>query len=353
MDRVAGHLAQDGIMPGMRVSDLGEIRLVERIAGLVAERQLSRRVGSEGRSLDLLVGIGDDAAAWQTQDTTQVLTADALVEGVHFRRDMASWEEVGWKALAVNLSDVAAMGASPGLATVTLGLPLDLEVAAVDDLYRGILDCSVQHGGVVVGGDVVRSPVLFIALSLTGTAERLLTRSSARPGHAVAVTGTLGGSAAGLEVLRQGLCPGRGRDALALRSAHLRPQPRLQEGQLLAKRGVPCAMDISDGLVADLGRVCRVSGVGAVVESASLPIHPAAKRLYPQQSLALALGGGEDYELLFAAPPDVVEDLLGALPSGGAVVGRIVDDVSGQVVVLDDHGRPLDAASYGWDHLCP
>ena len=349
---MAGHLAQDGIMPGMRVSDLGEIRLVERIAGLVAERQLSRRVGSEGRSLDLLVGIGDDAAAWQTQDTTQVLTADALVEGVHFRRDMASWEEVGWKALAVNLSDVAAMGASPGLATVMLGLPLDLEVAAVDGLYRGMLDCSARHGGAVVGGDVVRSPVLFIALSLTGTAERLLTRSSARPGHAVAVTGTLGGSAAGLEVLRQGLCPGEG-DALALRSAHLRPQPRLQEGQLLAKRGVPCAMDISDGLVADLGRVCRVSGVGAVVESASLPIHPAAKRLYPQQSLALALGGGEDYELLFAGPPELVEDVLSALSSGGAVVGRIVEDASSQVVVLDEHSRPLDAASYGWDHLRP
>ena len=352
MDRVAGHLAQDGIMPGMRVSDLGEIRLVERIAGLVAERQLSRRVGSEGRSLDLLVGIGDDAAAWQTQDTTQVLTADALVEGVHFRRDMASWEEVGWKALAVNLSDVAAMGASPGLATVTLGLPLDLEVAAVDDLYRGILDCSVQHGGVVAGGDVVRSPVVFIAVSLTGTADRLLTRSSARPGHAVAVTGTLGGSAAGLEALQQEVCLEEG-DALALRSLHLRPQPRLREGRLLAKRGVPCAMDISDGLVVDLGRVCSASGVGAVVEAASLPIHPVAKQVYPQQSLALALGGGEDYELLFAGPPKLVEDVLSALSSGGAVVGRIVEDASSQVVVLDEHSRPLDAASYGWDHLRP
>ena len=336
----------------MRVSDLGEFGLVDRIANLVAERQCAPRVGSESRLLELLVGIGDDAAAWRIQGTTQVLTADAVVEGVHFRRDMASWEEVGWKALAVNLSDVAAMGASAGFATVTLGLPPDLEVAAVDGLYRGILDCSGQHGGAVVGGDIVRSPVVFVAVSLTGTAEHLLTRSSARPGHAVAVTGTLGGSAAGLEALQQGLCLEEG-DALALRSVHLRPQPRLQEGQLLAKRGVPCAMDISDGLVADLRRVCRASGVGAVVEATSLPIHPAAKRVYPQRSLSLALGGGEDYELLFAGPPELVQDILSVLPSGGAVVGRIVEDDPGQVVVLDEHSCPLDVTSYGWDHLRP
>ncbi len=323
---------------------MGELELVERIAGLI---------DGASRPPDLLLGIGDDAAAWQTMaGTTQVLTSDALVEGVHFRRDMVSWEEVGWKALAVNLSDVAAMGASPGLATVTLGLPPDLEVSAVDALYHGILDCCAQHGGVVVGGDVVRSPVVFIAVSLTGAAERLLTRSSARPGHAVAVTGTLGGSAAGLEAFQQGLCLEEG-DALALRIAHLRPQPRLQEGQLLAKRGVPCAMDLSDGLVTDLGRVCRASGVGAVVEAASLPIHPVAKRVYPRRNLALALGGGEDYELLFAGPPELVEDALSALPSGGAVVGRIVEDMPGRIVVLDEHGRPLDATSYGWEHFRP
>ena len=336
----------------MKVSDLGELGLVERIAGLVSERRPAMDVGHQDRPADLLLGIGDDAAAWQVRGTTQVLTSDALVEGVHFRRDMASWEEVGWKALAVNLSDVAAMGASAGLATVTLGLPPDLELAAVDDLYRGILDCSVQHGGVVAGGDVVRSPVVFIAVSLTGTADRLLTRSSARPGHSVAVTGTLGGSAAGLQALQQGLCLEEG-NALALRFAHLRPQPRLREGWLLAERGVPCAMDISDGLVVDLGRVCRASGVGAVVQAGSLPIHPVAKRVYPEQSLALALGGGEDYELLFAGPPELVEDVLRALPSGGVVVGRIVEDASGQVAVLDEHSRPLDVTSYGWEHFRP
>ena len=329
---------------------MGELALVERIAGLVGEHPPAT---GAGRPPGLLLGIGDDAAAWQTAaGATQVLTSDALVEGVHFRRDMASWEEVGWKALAVNLSDVAAMGGSAGIATVTLGLPPDLQVSAVDALYRGILDCSARHGGVVVGGDVVRSPVLFIAVSLTGAAERLLTRSSARPGHAVAVTGALGGSAAGLEALQSRLCL-EGVDALALRSAHLRPHPRLPEGQLLAERGVPCAMDVSDGLVVDLGRVCRASGVGAVVEAASLPIHPVAKRVYPARSLALALGGGEDYELLFAGPPGLVEDTLGALPSGGAVVGRIVEDTPGRVVVLDERGRPLDATSYGWEHFRP
>ena len=339
-------------MPSMRISDLGEFGLVDRIAGLVAEREgAPSRTGASQRP-DVLVGIGDDAAAWQPRGATQVLTADALVEGVHFRRDLASWEEVGWKALAVNLSDVAAMGASPGLATITLGLPPDLEVAAIDGLYRGILDCSAQHGGAVVGGDVVRSPVVFIAVSLTGAAERLLTRSSARPGHVVAVTGALGGSAAGLEALQQGHGLDEG-DAVALLAAHLRPQPRLREGQLLARRGVPCAMDVSDGLAADLGRVCRASGVGAVVESSSVPIHPAASRVYPQRGLALALGGGEDYELLFAGPPGLVEGIVKELPSGGAVVGRIVDDPQRRVVVLDEDGAPLDATSYGWEHFRP
>ena len=336
----------------MKVSDLGENELVERIAALVAERRPALQPESASGPPDLLLGIGDDAAAWRAWGVTQVLTADALVEAVHFRRDTASWEEVGWKALAVNLSDVAAMGASPGLATVTLGLPPDLEVAAVDGLYRGILDCSVQHGGAVVGGDLVRSPVVFIAVSLTGIAERLLTRSSARPGHSIAVTGTLGGSSAGLEALQRGLCLPE-EDAAALRSAHLRPQPRLQEGQLLAERGVPCAMDVSDGLAADLGRVCRASGVGAVVEAASLPIHPAAARVFSQRSLAMALGGGEDYELLFAGPPALVEDVLTALPCGGAVVGRIVEDETHSVVVLDEQGRPLDVTSCGWEHFRP
>ena len=336
-------------MPGMKISDLGEFGIVDRIAALVAEREGAPRRAGEGQRPDVLVGIGDDAAAWQPRGTTQVLTADALVEGVHFRRDLASWEDVGWKALAVNLSDVAAMGAMPGLATISLGLPPDLDVAAVDGLYRGILDCSARHGGAVVGGDVVRSPVVFIAVSLTGAADRLLTRSSARPGYAVAVTGPLGGSAAGLEALRDGLSLDDA-DVLALRAAHLRPQPRLEAGQLLATRDVPCAMDVSDGLVADLGRVCRASGVGAVVEAASLPVHPAARRVYPQRSLAMALGGGEDYELLFAAPPELVEDVLRALP-GGAVVGRIVDDAPGRVVVLDETGRSLDVTSYGWEHF--
>ena len=112
-------------------------------------------------------------------------------------------------------------------------------------------------------------------------------------------------------------------------------------------------MDLSDGLVTDLGRLCRASGVGAVVEAASLPIHPVVKRVYPEQSLALALGGGEDYELLFAGPPGLVNEILNELPSGGAVVGRIADDAPGRVVVVDENNRPLDVASYGWEHFRP
>ena len=282
---------------------------------------------------------------------TELWTTDTLVDGVHFILEMASPEELGWKALAVNLSDIAAMGGEPLYVLVTLGLPDDTKVEWVDALYEGMLKCSGSYGGKIVGGDLVRSPAIFITVAVTGLARRApLIRSAARVDEQVAVTGALGASAAGLAALRRGIALGP-EVAPALRQAHLRPQPRIAEGQQLGGAGVRCAMDISDGLVADLGALCLASGVAARLRASQVPIHSAACQAFPEECLSMALGGGEEYELLFTAPATIMEGLMAELPHGAAVVGDIVEGPSGQVLVLGADGQEMDVKTRGWEHF--
>jgi thiamine-monophosphate kinase len=331
----------------MKVEELGEFGLIARLASRVAQR------APQGRGpTSLLLGIGDDAAAWATDGSVELCTTDTMVQGVHFTLEHAAWADVGWKALAVNLSDIAAMGGAPLYAVVTLGLPPDTPVEDVEALYDGMLECGAAHGGTIVGGDVVRSPVAFITVAMMGTTPGpLLTRSAARPGQQVAVTGALGASGAWLAALRQKthLDPGV---AATLRRAHLRPEPRIEAGQRLRLAGVRCAIDISDGLVADLRQVCRASGAAARLDAENIPIHPAARRSFPHQCLDLALSGGEEYELLFTAPPDTIHALQRQLPNGATVVGEILDGPAGQITVVGPDGE-LDLKSGGWDHFRP
>ena len=333
----------------MKVGELGEFGLIERLARRVAEQMPAGPQGDSGFAL--LLGIGDDAAAWRTGEGTELCTTDTMVQGVHFALETATWRDVGWKALAVNLSDVAAMGGAPLYAVVTLGLPEETEVASVDALYDGLLDCGSQYNTAIVGGDIVRSPVTFITIALTGmTSGPVLSRSAARPGDQIAVTGCLGGSGAGLVMFRRGLhlAPS---EAESLKEAHMRPRPRLTEGQVLLAGGVRSAMDISDGLVDDLRKLCQASGVAARLQAESLPIHPAVCHAFPQEALDLALGGGEEYELLFTAPREVLEGLVTRLPSGATVIGEVLAGSPGQVTVLDKEGQALDLATAGWDHF--
>ena len=330
----------------MKVSELGEVGLIQRLDRQVAERSPGGR-----EPFPLVLGIGDDTAAWRTEQGTELWTTDTLVDGVHFTLLTASPEELGWKALAVNLSDIAAMGGSPLYALVTLGLPGDTEVEWVDVLYQGLLECSGSCGGRIVGGDLVRSPVTFITVGVTGLARRQpLLRSAARVGEQVAVTGALGASGAGLAALHRGTTLGP-EVAQALRQAHLRPQPRIAEGQRLAAAGVRCAMDISDGLVADLSKLCLASGVAARLQAAQVPIHPAARQAFPEECLDMALGGGEEYELLFTAPAETMKGLMAQLPQGAAVVGDVVEGPPGQVTVLGADGQEMDVRTGGWDHF--
>jgi len=330
-------------MAPMNVSDLGEFALIDRLAAVGATPPES-----------LIVGIGDDAAAWRSGDAIVLATTDSLVAGVHFLPDRTPWRDVGWKALVVNVSDIAAMGGTPQFALVTLGLPPDTPVAAVDDLYAGLRECAVEYGVAIAGGDIVRAPQAAITVALLGRGETddrgrplLLRRDAARAGHLLAVTGTLGDSAAGLRRLREG-APAD--DPLV--RAHLRPRPPLEAGRLAVRAGVPCAIDISDGLLEDLGHVCRMSGLGAVVRAADVPLSAELRAAFPEDALALACGGGEDYQLLFAAPPSAI-DLLMAAGVQLTIIGEVTGEGEPRPRLLDAAGAELRFDSGGWDHLRP
>lgn len=330
----------------MRLRELGEFGLIEKLPHWTGMGDPSR----------LLVGIGDDAAVWREGGLTQIATTDTLVEGVHFRAETLSFRDLGWKALAVNLSDIAAMGGEPSYALITLGLPSETPIAAIQELYAGMGELAAQHGVSLIGGDLVRAPQLFVTVAVMGKAGTgpdgevaYLLRSTGQPGDALAVTGTLGASRAGLALL---LGAATAPDAVAapLKAAHQRPQPRLAEATKLLRVGVRCAMDISDGLVADLEKLCKASGVAAVVEADALPIAPALREIFPKEALEWALSGGEDYELLIAAP----EHLLRAAQEQGValtIVGRMQEGQPGQVRVVDSAGRELALAHKGWDHF--
>ena len=348
----------------MLVADASEFQLIE---------MLTKTLGVAVPGVDqphapgirLTVAIGDDAAAWETPAGTTVMTTDTLVEDVHFRLTGTSWRDLGWKALAVNLSDVAAMGCAPLHSAVTLGLRGDLPVEGISEIYQGMLEASGRYGGAVVGGDIVRSPAFFVTVAMVGIApsneesepsqSRLLTRASARPGDKIAVTGSLGCSGGGLRLSTQdgghtGLRRLGEGTATHLRDAHNRPSPRVTEGMLLARRGVLAAIDISDGLVEDLRKLCEASGVGARVEADLVPADDSLKEAYPEDWLSLALTGGEDYELLFTAPPHVMREAASLPDVLVSVIGDVVSEPAG-VTVLDWNGQAVVVGQGGWDHF--
>lgn len=329
----------------MRVSELGEF-------GLITD--LARRVPST--AVDLLIGIGDDAAVWRARGLA-VATTDTLVEEVHFRRRYTTWLDLGWKALAVNVSDMAAMGGRAQYALVTLGLPADAAVEDLRALYDGLAEAAQRFGVVVAGGDIVRSPITFITVTLYGEAveaDQLLRRDAARPGDLVAVTGTLGASAAGLLALSEDL-PLPAAALAALRAAHLRPQPRPAEAQVLVAAGVRCAMDISDGLAGDLRHIGRASGVAARIDVARLPVSPLVREHFPERYVALALHGGEDYELLCAAPAAAIAVAQRRLVEAGlaplTVIGEIVAGPPGEITLREADGQVTTLAAGGFDHF--
>lgn len=328
---------------------MAEFDLIERIR--------VRAIARDG----VLLGIGDDAALLQVPAGHElVVTADTLNAGVHFPAD-ATPADIGWKALAVNLSDLASMGARPAWCTLSLSLPGD-DTAWLDAFLDGFLGLADTHAVALVGGDTTRGP-LSIAVTAMGWVEAgaALRRDGARPGDDVWVTGTLGDAAAALVLGGYVPIPLDGvampvveaGNAAALRARLARPAPRVAVGRALAGLAHAC-VDVSDGLLADLGHICRRSGVGAEIELARLPASPALRAAYADDELRAALqaAGGDDYELCFSASTAAREAVARALEQAGTTgtrIGRITDGDGVRALAAD--GSPWRPFRGGYVHF--
>lgn len=331
------------------------------------------------------LGSGDDAAVTVPGGATAT-SVDALVEGVHFRRETASLRQIGRKAISTALSDLAAMGAEPGEAYVVLGAPEELGEAELLELGEGLAAVARETGTTLAGGDVTRAPVLTLAVTVVGHAPRpedFVTRAGARPGDALVVTGELGGAAAGLLLLEDtGLTaaafgaaePTSADDPLpqrtsgprldvasadALRRRQLDPTPRLAAGRTLAAAGATAMIDISDGLAGDAGHVAAASGALLAIDAAALPIAPGLQAVATaagRDPLELAIAGGEDYELLAALPPAAVDSARQVLAETGlslTVIGEVeaAEGAPGRAEIRLPGGGA--APSRGFDQLRP
>ncbi len=329
----------------MKAEKTGEFALIDRI---VAE--INRVKPGEWQSV--LAGPGDDAALIQLRGRYQIATTDCLIEGVHFERDFLDWESLGWKALATSLSDIAAMGGTPKYALVSLDQPASTDFDDIVKLYQGMLMLAKESGTVIAGGNISRASELGIHTTVIGVVDspsKALLRSKAKIGDVIAVTGSLGAAAAGLRTPYRSLGIGHS-DAEALQRAFWHPQPRLKVGQLLVKNGIKCAIDISDGFLADLGHILEASGVGARVEAERIPIHPSVVTIYGEEALQMALSGGEDYELLFTGKEAAVSKVAAEAGCNVTVIGKIIRGAE-KLNVVNSHGRKMRIESTGWQHF--
>ncbi len=329
---------------GSTVAALGEQALIERLRRLVPTTDPG-----------VLLGIGDDAAVLRFAG--QVLaTCDIQVEGVHFLPDLCTPADVGWRALAVNLSDIAAMGGLPRFALISLALPPATSLTTVDGIYCGLGEGATTYGVTIAGGNLsgISGP-LVIDVTLLGEAERVVRRAGARPGDGVWVTGTVGKAAAGLFVLRHPALQAPGIDALA--QAYRRPLPRVAAGRALGKTAAVTAMiDTSDGTATDLLHLVEASGVGVRLELDRVPVHDgvdAVARVAGRDPASWILGGGEDYELLFTTAPAFdagAADLARTIGVPLTRIGEVLPLAAGRWIV-DSTGRRTPLESSGWDHF--
>jgi thiamine-monophosphate kinase len=340
--------------------DVGEFPLIARL-----ERIL------RGSGPPLPLGIGDDAAILPARGRGGLFTTDLLIEGVHFRREWTPPRALGWKALEASLSDIAAMGGRPTAFFLALSLPADLPLAEFEQMARGLRASAARARIPLAGGDTTASPgPLVISVGVLGrpAAARALRRDAARPGDLLAVSGPLGAAAAGLRLLSEGWRwreggriegperdPEARRQARAALRAHLTPRARLDVGAFAAGRGGSrAAIDLSDGLSSDLLHLCDRSGVGARVERARVPVAPCARywaRRWGVDSWSLAVGGGEDYELLLAVPPRKLaawRSARGIAPP--RIIGRVVSRREG-VREVGAEGRERRWAAGGYRHF--
>jgi thiamine-monophosphate kinase len=329
-------------MKSNNLTSLGEFGFISRIAA----------AAPSGTSV--VTGIGDDAAVTALTHGMQLLTStDMLLEDVHFRRSWHDPLRLGRKSLAVNISDIAAMGGIPRWATLSLAIPPDLPLDFLDEFTRGFLAMAGEHGVALIGGDTFSSKQgLVISVTIMGEQlpELILRRSSARPGDEIWTTGTLGDAAMGLKMVE------RGEGGEYLLDRLLDPTPRTTAGISLAESGLITAMiDVSDGILGDFGHIAEQSVVGGIIRLDALPLSPqfrSAAAGFPSFPHELALAGGEDYELCFTAPPDCREKIIAIMKKCGveaAPVGIVTS--SPEVVVHDAAGAPYHLKNQGFNHF--
>lgn len=323
--------------------------------------ELFRREAAPTRP-EVSAGIGDDCAVIDLPgDQCLLVSTDMLLEDVHFLRAAVSPWRLGWKTLAVNVSDVAAMGGEPTAAFLAMGFPRDVDEPTLVAFRDGLLACARRFGVDLLGGDTVASPHgISLCVTILGRAPRadVLRRSGGRPGDVLFVGGDIGASAAGLHLLLHPDLEVDDADREALLAAHLEPVPQVTLGRFLASHHLAhAAIDVSDGVLQDLGHLAEESGLGLEVEADRLPVSPACRRVAERAGLDpvdLALTGGEDYVLAFAVPPEVAEALpaacLAATGCHVTAVGRLVPGDGRRILRA---GAWMDGVGGGYDHFAP
>ncbi len=317
----------------MRLSGVGEFGLIKKLRDMCA-----------GDSPGLIAGIGDDAAALKTGNKKILITSDMMIEGVHFDLSFTTFYQLGYKFLAVSISDIFAMGGRPGYFFASLGIPRSFKASDIEELYTGINEIAAESGVTVAGGDTCASGAGFVLSgTLTGEAKKVIRRSGARKGDGIFVTDTLGDSAMGLRLLRKRCRRLRSFSSssprLRLMKKHLMPRPR-PAGNLPA---ITSMIDISDGLLADLSHICDESRVGAVIYRDKIPVSAelaATAKDLNIDPVELALKGGEDYALLFTAPPDI--------KTGAFRIGEITGK---RRFIIDEKGRKAVFKAEGYEHF--
>jgi thiamine-monophosphate kinase len=333
----------------MKVSETGEFGLIDRLQKMIMDAGVDRAKG-------LLIGIGDDCAVWKCSGKIQLATVDSMVEGVHFTLDTITWRELGWKSLAINLSDIAAMGGVPRYILINLALPDVTETEDIEELYRGMIELAQQSKTAIVGGNISRAPLVSITITVIGESvnEHILKRSAARPGDAIAVTGWPGSAAGGLAMFMQKLKFTK-EDATYFRNAFLHPVPRLEEGQILVKNGIAAAIDTSDGLISDLRHICEASKVSTRINIADIPVHELLKKNFKDKAIEIALSGGEDYNLLFTGNTDIINKIKKQLDVPVHIIGEITTGAPGgdavKIDLLDGASKPAKLNKTGWTHF--
>lgn len=315
----------------MKINELGEFGLINRI---------TRKTDNPR----VVVGVGDDAAVLREGKDLLLYTTDMLVEDDHFRMDWATPEQIGRKAMASNISDIAAMGGIPEFALISVSLTKNTEVEVVEGIYEGIYQVAERYGVEIIGGDTTHGKLMVLNVVVTGSVEKehLCLRSGAKPGDYILVTGALGGSRAGLELLLKGL-----KKPEKPVKKHLDPGCRMDISRKVAS--VANAMiDVSDGLASEVGHICERSGVGALVEKENIPLYEGTEmvgEIVKKDPYEFALNGGEDFELVFTVSKENLERAM----EFGQVVGKIVERERG--ILLKDRNGKITNLKGGYDHF--